>query len=447
MDLRWGIHYRNTSLVFYPRRRILRNLPNYPLGRGVSRAGQHRDQALVPHLLTECTFLSFSLWYPQIQFTFKYFNPKTGQKIWKSINVTNFVTPPPAGSGRDKSKTYDKRSSKSDQFSAFFDTLPNGDESYTIEANLDTDLQLSWSFTRAASNVGWKLGEGPEGGKSIFGSNPSSPEGYVVHRFWPRAASAGHIIAKGQAIDAKGQGMFVHAIQGMRPNLVASKWNFANFQSEDLGGVAAIMMELSTTNDYGDPISGNAAGAPSKRKSLTVNIGSISVGGKLVAVTATTGGREQASSASSTAEHLDAMQDIDTGYQAPTKIRYQWDGPALDDKHQATTNNVSAKLTVHLGKPHPTSESKGLVDKVDVLAEIPYVIRKVVNYVAGTKPYIYQVGLQSPCTCPRHDTDFLLSPQTLNPVQLDLSIPEGSDQAGNHTVNGTLFEEHTFINV
>jgi hypothetical protein len=28
---------------------------------------------------------------------------------------------------------------------------------------------------------------------------------------------------------------------------------------------------------------------------------------------------------------------------------------------------------------------------VDVLAEIPYVIKTMVNYVAGTKPYIYQV--------------------------------------------------------
>jgi hypothetical protein len=34
---------------------------------------------------------------------------------------------------------------------------------------------------------------------------------------------------------------------------------------------------------------------------------------------------------------------------------------------------------------------KGLIEKVDVLAEIPYVIKSVVNYVAGTKPYIYQV--------------------------------------------------------
>ena len=32
-----------------------------------------------------------------------------------------------------------------------------------------------------------------------------------------------------------------------------------------------------------------------------------------------------------------------------------------------------------------------MIEKVDVLAEIPYVIKTMVNYVAGTKPYIYQV--------------------------------------------------------
>ncbi len=45
---------------------------------------------------------------------------------------------------------------------------------------------------------------------------------------------------------------------------------------------------------------------------------------------------------------------------------------------------------MELGKPFPASETHGLVDKVDVLAEIPYMVRKLVNYVAGTKPYIYQ---------------------------------------------------------
>ncbi|KDN39446.1 oxidative stress survival, Svf1-like protein [Tilletiaria anomala UBC 951] len=353
------------------------------------------------------------LWYPQIQITFKYFNPKTGQKIWKSVNVTHF------------SKTYDKRSCKADQFTILFDTLPNGDEKYTIDANIEADLQLSWSFTRVAGNLGWKLGAGSEGGKSVFGSNPTAPDGYVVHRFWPRVESSGIIIAGGKMIEAQGQGMFVHAIQGMRPNLVASKWNFANFQSKELGGVAAIMMEFTTANDYGDPADPGSAVA---RKPLTVNVGSISVGGKLVTVTASTRGRDHAPASSSTSyvDHQDTEQDADTGYNAPTKIQYGWTGHALDASNKPSANKASAEIKLDLGKPYPSTETKGLVDKVDVLAEIPYVVRKMVNYVAGTKPYIYQ---------------------TLNSAKISLDLPAGSPSAGSHTLEGTLFEEHTFINV
>lgn len=37
----------------------------------------------------------------------------------------------------------------------------------------------------------------------------------------------------------------------------------------------------------------------------------------------------------------------------------------------------------------------GLIEKVDVLAEIPYVVRKALSAVTGTKPYIYQVCVAS----------------------------------------------------
>lgn len=302
---------------------------------------------------------------------------------------------------------------------------------------MDTDLQLAYSFTRPANAKGWKLGAGPQGGKSTFGTNASAPDGYVVHRFWPTAKSTGHFIIKGQAIDAEGQGMFVHAIQGMRPNLVASKWNFGNFQSEDLGGVQAIMMEFTTTSDYGAPPTGSQiqsekspAGQAAPRESVTVTIGSVTVGGELVAVVAASRGSRAAANdpsrgSQSTVKHLDRVQDKDTGYLAPQALQFTWEGPQLQSGSGKgdTSKLLRASTKIDLGKPYPSSESKGLVDKVDVLAEIPYMVRKIVNYVAGTKPYIYQ---------------------TLNPATLSLTIPAG-DRAGEHTVQGTIFEEHTFI--
>ncbi|KAK0533270.1 putative cell survival pathways protein [Tilletia horrida] len=387
---------------------------------------------------------SVGLWYPQIQFTFKYFNPKTGQKIWKSVAVTHFVTPPPAGSGRDKTKAYDKRSSKSDQFSVLFDTLPDGSESYEISASFDQEVQIAYTYTRPASAKGWKLGAGPNGGKSVFGASQDSPDGYVLHRFWPHAKTSGHLILKGQLVDAAGSGLFVHAIQGMRPNLVAATWNFANFQSDALGGVAALLMEFTTTPQYGEPKpeaeqqaaaqsgAGRVAAALTgpEREKVSVTIGSITVGGQLVAVAGSTAvkGATLPTTSTTSVQHLNPVQDPETGYLAPQQIKYVWDAPALDPasgKGKSATQ-IKAELTTDLGVPYPSTSTKGLIEKVDLLGEMPAVVKKLVNYAAGTKPFIYQ---------------------TLNPVTLSLTLPEGAaaGEAGTHSVEGTLFEEHTFI--
>lgn len=66
--------------------------------------------------------------------------------------------------------------------------------------------------------------------------------------------TSGSLIIDGAIVDAKGEAMFVHAMQsGMRPNLIASSWNFAFFASNggneesELGSVRAIQMEFTTT--------------------------------------------------------------------------------------------------------------------------------------------------------------------------------------------------------
>ncbi|KIJ62888.1 hypothetical protein HYDPIDRAFT_157047 [Hydnomerulius pinastri MD-312] len=315
---------------------------------------------------------SIGMWYPTIQFTCKIYNPKTKETIWRSINVSNFVTPPPG---------LDKRSCKADQFSITCKPSadPSHPEIYVIRANLSDDLQVSLDVSRPASVPGFKVGKGPKGGFSYFGPDLEKPEGYVVHRFWPRTAASGHIIHKGQAIVAKGTGMLVHAIQGMRPNLIASRWNFAHFQSNDHGGVSAIQMEFTTLDTHGRHGAGSGG--------ATVNVGSLVLGGKLAVVTAETRWPDEVPEEApimSRAIHLNAVHDADTGYKQPSALEFSWAGPSILTDSPGT---VSASLSVDVGGP---SAPKGLVEKVDVLAEIPYVIKTMVNYVAGTKPYIYQ---------------------------------------------------------
>jgi Svf1-like C-terminal lipocalin-like domain len=175
--------------------------------------------------------------------------------------------------------------------------------------------------------------------------------------------------------------MFVHAIQGMRPNLVASTWNFANFQSSEHGGVSAIQMEFKTCKSHGKHGAGSGG--------VYINIGSVVVGGKLAAVTAETKWPDEEPSEKpviSRASHLNPVQDRDTGYKMPTGVAFQWQGPSLI---AGAPEPLKAKLQVELGD---VAHSNGLIEKVDVLAEIPYVLKVAVNYVAGTKPYIYQVS-------------------------------------------------------
>ena len=366
-----------------------------------------------------------SLWYPTIQFVFKFHNPKTKETIWKSVNVNNFVTPPPG---------LDKRSCKADEFSITYKAASGSDhpESYSILANLGTDLQLSVEVPRPALVPGYKIGKGPQGGYTYFGTDPAKAEGYVIHRFWPHFTATGHIVHNGKVSTFRGPGMFVHAIQGMRPNLVAASWNFANFQSEQHGGVSAVQMELTTCDTHG----GKGAGSGGVR----VNVGSLVVGGKLVAVTAETRWPDEEpveGTVISRATHLNPVPDPDTGYNQPTALLFEWQGPSLST---GAPGSVKGKLQVDVGAG---KEPKGLIEKVDVLAEIPYVLKMAVNYVAGTKPYIYQV-------CPffggRHQLiDFFL--QWINPATLSITGPETvlPGLSKGLEVEGNLFNEATFI--
>ena len=302
----------------------------------------------------------------------KVYDPNTKETIWRSINVANFA--PGA----------DKRSSKSDQFTISHKSTPGAEfeESYSIFGRFDDGLQISLDVKRPTAIPGFKIGKGPKGGFSYFGPDVEKPEGYVVHRFWPRFQSSGIIVNNGEATSFAGPGMFVHAVQGMRPNLIAASWNFAHFQSEEQGGVSAIQMELTTIDAYGKKGAGSGK--------VIVNVGSLVIGGKLAAVTAETKwpGEPVAEEPTvlSRVVHHDSSPDDFTGYNVPSTISFHWSGPSVVP---GAEGRLSADTSVLVGRP---GEEVGLIEKVDVMAEIPAIVKAVVSYVAGTKPYIYQVG-------------------------------------------------------
>ncbi|KAM0786440.1 hypothetical protein ACM66B_001904 [Microbotryomycetes sp. NB124-2] len=351
------------------------------------------------------------LWYPSIQFTFRYVDQANNKHVWKSVAVTNFSAGP---SGLDK------RSSRADQFTITCDPNAGGNK-YTIIGKYDDDVSLSLTYEKLAQ--GFKVGAGPRGGMSYFGAaKPANgkggnapdvnggADGYAVHRFWPRCKVTGVIRLGQDLVDVDpARGMFVHAIQGMRPNVLAASWNFANFQSPatkegDGEGVALVMMEFKTIPLYG---------------SKKVNIGCVVIGDKLVAVTA---GGDGVEGDKSSAHHLSPIKDAETDYSAPSSIKYVWEGATLDESGKPTGQGDShAEVLLDLrtskdGEPYAT---RGLVEKVDVLGQIPYLIKKFVNYAAGTKPFIYT---------------------WLNPAKASIQTPDKKLD-----VDGTIFVEATFI--
>lgn len=86
----------------------------------------------------------------------------------------------------------------------------------------------------------------------------------------------------------------------------------------------------------------------------------------------------------SSVTHSGSIKDKDTGYEAPGRIRFQWESDRVSGG-----DNVSAEASAPQGI---TLGQGGLIEKVDLFAEFPYVTRKGLAAVIGIKPYIYQVS-------------------------------------------------------
>ncbi|CAB4394175.1 oxidative stress survival, Svf1-like protein [Rhizophagus irregularis] len=263
---------------------------------------------------------NIGLWNPTIQFTSRFFG--NGVNTFKSVNMTNFTLSP------------DRRSASANNMS-----IKLNPECNKYAVNL-THKELIVSFEFERIDRGFKIG----GGKTYFGQDKSS--GFVEHKFWPKGNVKGNMVVDGRAFDVTGVGLFVHAIQGMRPHLIASRWNFVNFQSD----VASLSMcEFETTPNYG---------------SKKINQGSLVVNNKLVGV-----------SVKNMAQFLETSLDPETKYKVPTKIKYTWEGKTLE-----TDEDFSAFLEIKLDV---------LMDKIDVLNEVPYFLKKIVQAFVA-KPYVYQ---------------------------------------------------------
>ncbi|KAL2871668.1 survival factor 1 family protein [Aspergillus lucknowensis] len=193
---------------------------------------------------------------------------------------------------------------------------------------------------------GFQIGED---GTTYFGTDRSNPWGEMRHRFWARSAVTGTIRTAEKTYNfgtegEVGRGVFIHAIQGMKPHHAAAKWNFVTFQTPTY---SALMMEFTTPPSYA---------------STRVNVGGI----------VTESGEILYAGGDNGAKYTETKEDPETLWPEPTSAEYTWG---------SRDGQFSAVLKGPLGERQ---------DRIDVLYHIPGVIKSLVGGVVGTKPYIYQ---------------------------------------------------------
>ncbi|KAK4617867.1 Survival factor 1 [Fulvia fulva] len=263
------------------------------------------------------------------QFSSKIYSNEAGKPhLWASDSLNNF------------SFSKDKQSFKADNCA--MDMSEDG-KSYHIKSSTNKTQVVDLKFTQATP--GFVVGKD---GTSTFGTDPAHPWGKMYHKFWPRCNVEGTIMTKEGPVDFKGKGVFIHALQGMKPHFAAAKWNFCYFQTPMY---TAIMMEYTTPPSYGE---------------TKVNVGGIVKDGEVIFAGA---------SPLLKAEHTEIKGDPDNDWPEPSAVAFAWDGKTKDGKE------LHAEVKGALGPR---------TDRVDVMGEVPKFVKQIVAGAAGTKPYIYQ---------------------------------------------------------
>lgn len=210
---------------------------------------------------------------------------------------------------------------------------------YTLKSNVTPESVVELTVTRLVPGVVFG-----KDGTTLYGDDVENPWGSMRHLFWPRCSVTGSVKLKNDIVAIDGYTMFVMALQGMKPHHAAKSWNFLNFQSESF---SAVQMEFTTPISYA---------------TTKVNVAILASNDKIIST-----------SINNEVVHEDAELD-DVGWSVPKAISFKF-----FEKDETTP--VIAEVKGNLSN---------LIERVDVMAEIPQFVKNIVSGVAGTRPYIYQ---------------------------------------------------------
>ena len=218
--------------------------------------------------------------------------------------------------------------------------LDKDNKLYTVKSSVNKDSVVDLTMVKLVPGVIFG-----DNGTTYYGDDLENPWGSMRHLFWPRCSVTGTVKSGDKVFEIEGYTMFVMALQGMKPHHAAKAWNFLNFQSESYG---AVQMEFTTPMSYAN---------------TKVNIAILTSNDKIL-------------SCSINNEVVHENPEVDeTGWPVPKAITFNFDG--LSDDNKKVVGKVHGDLIT-------------LVERVDVMAEIPQFIKNIASGVSGTKPYIYQ---------------------------------------------------------
>ncbi|CDR46496.1 CYFA0S23e01574g1_1 [Cyberlindnera fabianii] len=272
------------------------------------------------------------------QFTFKIYNTNTKQQIWTSTKLEDFVI---------KGNNFYAKNLQIE--------LANDKDEYRLISKVNPESIVDLTFTKLAPAA--KIGTN---GTTVYGPSLEDQWGTMRHLFWPRNNVKGSIKStdpesgKETEFDIDGKSMFVMAMQGMKPHHAAATWNFLNFHGEKL---SCVLMEFTTPKSYA---------------STKVTLAFVANDEGIVCA-----------SINNDSLHQKIQPDEEVGWPKPSAIEFDIHGvdPAATDAEVAEgKKTVEAKVSGDLT----------LIERVDVMAEIPQFVKNIVSGVAGTKPYIYQ---------------------------------------------------------
>ncbi|KAH6575473.1 hypothetical protein BASA50_005485 [Batrachochytrium salamandrivorans] len=187
--------------------------------------------------------------------------------------------------------------------------------------------------------------------------NPSS--GYISTRIMPKAKVTGMIVVDGVSHDAAGHGVFSHAIQSPPQNV--ARWNFVNFQN-DRDALILYQFQMEDGMFPQNAVSQGVLVLDNKIEAITVMNHTVFEGTTL---------------------------DPFSNYMIPNAVTHVWKGTTRD-----TGDEIQIELHLKLDR---------LVDKIDVLAELPYLMRIFIQTFI-TAPFVYQWLETAEVTVTKGDT-------------------------------------------